>query len=61
MPKDFVQMWSEADEADAAIGGMDTIPEREREDYGLSMVIALTDDFRHGREVRKRCSAQEGK
>ena len=58
MTRDFIQMWSEADEADAAIGGMDSVPAREWEDYNLSLIILLADDFKHGREDAKRRDSQ---
>ena len=55
MPKkerDFIELWHDADLVDAAIGGMDSVPERERKDYGIACRWALLDDFAYGRQMK---------
>jgi len=50
---DFIEMWREADLVDAAIGGMDSIPEVEQYDYQMGCLIALADDFKYGQEIKE--------
>lgn len=45
---DFIEMWEQADIADAEIGGWDSIPEWEKRDYTEACLIALADDFKVG-------------
>lgn len=42
----FIEMWEEADLADAEIGGMDSVPEDEQHDYQMGLLIALSDEFK---------------
>jgi len=54
---DFIEMWREADLVDAAIGGMDSIPENEQYDYQMGCLIALADDFKYGQEMKEASNA----
>lgn len=40
----FIEMWEEADYIDAAIGGVDSIPEWEYSDYVQACLTALYED-----------------
>lgn len=54
--KSFEELWQEADEIDALTGGLDSIPEEERYDYGMAWVLNAyhnDDDLRRRREKRK--------
>jgi len=46
-------MWEQADIIDAACGGVDSIPEDEYYDYVAACLLALGEDFEHGREARR--------
>lgn len=50
--RDFCMMWEQAGEEDIAIGGMDTVPENEINDYMMGLLIANADEFTHGRSRR---------
>ena len=48
MSEEFIEMWQEADYADAAAGGMDSVPEDEKEDYALACLMNVWwNDIRH--------------
>ena len=51
---DSIEMWRKADEVDAEIGGMDSVPEWEKEDYQQGLLIRFADDFKYGQEVKER-------
>ena len=42
----FIEMWEEADEIDAATGGYDSIPEWEYFDYVEAMLMRVGADIR---------------
>lgn len=42
----FEEMWAEADFIDASVGGMDSVPEWEVEDYVGSLLLANTDEWK---------------
>ena len=50
---DFIEMWREADLVDEEIGGMDSVPEWEKEDYQKGLLIALANDFKYGQALKK--------
>lgn len=57
----FMEMWQEADQVDAEIGGMDSVPEEEQYDYQMACLMALSDDFKYGQEMKElSCNENQG-
>lgn len=50
----FIEMWREADLVDAAIGGVDSLSEKEYPDYVAGCLMALAEDFAYGEAIKKK-------
>ena len=50
----FIEMWEEADFADASIGGYDSIPEWEYYDYVEACLMVVYDDLKGRPQIWKK-------
>ena len=56
----FIEMWEEADEEDARIGGMDSVPEWEHYDYVEALLMKVRGSIREHKEKLKEVANHDG-